>query len=86
MGAGNSESADAVIARDSEIFVGDKLSDNNKKQLNSLNIEWVELRNIDGYKGFMKVLDHFLIPHNKEVADLDDKLGQILEEIFAIKK
>jgi hypothetical protein len=83
MGAGNSESADAVIARDSEIFIGDKLSDNNKKQLNSLNIEWVELRNTDGYKGFMKVLDRFSIPHNKEILNIDAKLDSILEEIFA---
>jgi hypothetical protein len=86
MGAGNSESADAVIARDSEVFVGDKLSDNNKKQLTSLNIEWVELRNIDGYKGFMKVLDRFSIPHNKQVTDLDTKLDQILESICALNK
>jgi hypothetical protein len=86
MGAGNSESADAVIARDSEVFVGDKLSDNNKKQLTSLNIEWVELRNIDGYKGFMKVLDRFSIPHNKQVTDLDTKLDQILESICELNK
>ena len=33
MGKGNPESADAVIARDSAIFVADKLSDLNKKQI-----------------------------------------------------
>ncbi len=43
MGRGNPESADAVIARDSRIFVADKLSDTNKAQLNSLKVEWVEL-------------------------------------------
>src|SRR3972149_5446378 len=44
MGRGNPESADAVIARDSKVFVADKLSDTNKRQLDSLGVEWVELR------------------------------------------
>jgi len=44
MGKGNPESADAVIARDSTVFVADKLSETNKRQLNSLNVKWVELR------------------------------------------
>src|SRR3989344_2785247 len=35
MGRGNPESADAVIARDSRVFVADKLSDTNKKQLSA---------------------------------------------------
>ncbi len=39
MGKGNPESADAVIARDSRVFVADKLSDMNKRQLNSLNVD-----------------------------------------------
>ncbi len=43
MGKGNPESADAVIARDSRIFIADKLSDMNKRQLNSLKVDWVEL-------------------------------------------
>lgn len=33
MGRGNPESADAVIARDSKIFVADKLSETNKNNL-----------------------------------------------------
>src|SRR5690606_19651222 len=35
MGKGNPESADAVIARDSKVFVADKLSDQNKAQLSN---------------------------------------------------
>ena len=50
MGKGNPESADAVIARDSKVFVADKLSNTNKAQLDSLKIGWVELRNTNGYK------------------------------------
>ena len=82
MGAGNSESADAVIARDSDIFIGDKLSDNNKKQLDSLNIQWVELRNTEGYKRFTKVLDHLGIPHKEKIVDLDSQIDKALDEIF----
>ena len=44
MGKGNPESADAVIARDSKVFVADKLSDLNKEQLDERGVEWVELR------------------------------------------
>lgn len=44
MGKGNPESADAVIARDSNLFVADTLSDQNKRQLDSLKIEWLELK------------------------------------------
>lgn len=44
MGRGNPESADAVIARDSDLFVADTLSAQNKKQLEARNIEWLELK------------------------------------------
>lgn len=82
MGAGNSESADAVIARDSDIFIGDKLSINNKKQLDSLNIQWVELRNTNGYKRFTKILEHLDIPYQKMIKNLDNKIDKALDEIF----
>ena len=52
MGRGNPESADAVIARDSKVFVADKLSDTNKKQLTSRKVEWVELRSDGGFERF----------------------------------
>ncbi|MFN2393825.1 MAG: CfrBI family restriction endonuclease, partial [Pyrinomonadaceae bacterium] len=63
MSKGNPESADAVIARGSKVFVANKLSDTNKKQLNSLGVGWVELRCPDGYKRFAKVLQHLNIPY-----------------------
>jgi len=40
MGTGNPESADAVIARDSDLFVADTLSELNKRQLDELQVEW----------------------------------------------
>jgi len=82
MGRGNPESADAVIARDSKVFVADKLSDTNKKQLNSLRIEWVELRNEEGFRKFAEVLNNLGIPHTKLERDVDNNLENIYKKIF----
>lgn len=82
MGKGNPESADAVIARDSQVFIADKLSDLNKIQLNSLNISWVELRNPNSFKLFEKVLKDLEIPHKSFDGKLNDKLEEIFTQIF----
>lgn len=82
MGKGNPENADAVIARDSRVFIADKLSDQNKNQLDSLGVAWVELRNDNGFLKFGKVLEHLKIPHAKPKKNIDGKLSQILKEIF----
>jgi len=82
MGRGNPESADAVIARDSRVFVADKLSDTNKNQLNSRRVEWVELRSDGGFKRFEVVLDHLKIPHGKLPEDIDKELEVVFKEIF----
>src|SRR3989338_5137846 len=77
----NPESADAVIARDSKVFIADKLSDTNKKQLNSLKVEWVELRDKDGYKRFKKALENLNIPHKDFKGDANKELERIFSEI-----
>jgi len=83
MGKGNPESADAVIARDSAVFVADKLSDQNKAQLEQLNVEWVELRNEEGFKRFEEVLTNLGIPHNQlQEENLEEQIDSILKEIF----
>jgi len=82
MGRGNPESADAVIARDSKVFVADKLSETNKKQLDNLGVEWVELRNDKGFQRFEIVLNHLRIPHGKLSLNIDQKLEKIFREIF----
>ncbi|MEI7669816.1 MAG: CfrBI family restriction endonuclease, partial [Pseudomonadota bacterium] len=69
-------------ARDSTIFVADKLSDLNKKQLNELKVNWVELRNNDGYKKFSEVLEFLKIPHNKDIGIIENKIDFTLNEIF----
>lgn len=82
MGKGNPESADAVIARDSSVFIADKLSDTNKKQLNSLGILWVEMRSEKGFKKFEEILDLLKIPHKKLTDNLNEKIDQIFSEIY----
>ncbi|MCX7997552.1 MAG: CfrBI family restriction endonuclease [Leptospiraceae bacterium] len=82
MGKGNPESADAVIARDSKVFIADKLSDTNKKQLENLGVEWVELRSKNGFHKFGIVLDNLNIPHKKLPQDIMSRVEKIFQEIF----
>ena len=64
MGRGNPESADAVIARDSDILIADTLSVQNKNQLNQLGIYFVELRdNKNVLQDFAKILQQIGIPY-----------------------
>lgn len=65
MGKGNPESADAVIARDTNIFIADTLSLQNKNQLKSLNIEFLELKNNqNSIADFKKILQRLEIPYS----------------------
>lgn len=82
MGRGNPESADAVIARESDVFVADKLSIQNKNQLDNLNINWVELRSEEGYKRFNIVLNNLNIPHTEYNGKLEDDLKEIFKKVF----
>lgn len=82
MGKGNPESADAVIARASKVFIADKLSLTNKSQLTSLGIEWVEMRSPGGFKKFDTVLSNLGIPHAKLGANIDSELDTIFKDIF----
>jgi hypothetical protein len=82
MGKGNPESADAVIARESDIFIADKLSDLNKQQLDMLKVHWVELRSENGFERFTKILDAYKIPYTATIKDFDTKLETILNSLF----
>ena len=82
MGKGNPESADVVIARNSDVFVADKLSDLNKNQLNSRKVEWVELRSKDGYRRFSKVLKNLRIPYVDFKGDANNEIDEIFNKIF----
>ncbi|MDR0972628.1 MAG: CfrBI family restriction endonuclease [Prevotellaceae bacterium] len=82
MGKGNPESADAIIARDSNVFVADTLSLQNKNQCDQLDVNWVALRDKDGYKRFGEILRKLNIPHTDYKGNLDVDLPVILEELF----
>lgn len=82
MGRGNPESADAVIARETNVFVADKLSEQNKNQLEHLGIFWVELRSQNGYKRFKYALENLNIPHTDYSGDIEEDLESIFVEIF----
>ena len=82
MGRGNPESADAIFARESDVFVADKLSDLNKQQADKLKVKWVELRNEDGFRRFATVLKELEIPFTDFKGDLDSHLDTILNELL----
>lgn len=82
MGSGNPEGADTVIARASSVFVADKLSIQNKNQLDSLRINWVELRSENGYKRFKKVLENLNIQHKDYTGNIDMDLPKVFAQIF----
>ncbi len=82
MGKGNPESADAIIARDTNVFVADTLSQQNKNQCDQLGVHWVALRDKDGYKRFEMALKSLNIPHTDYSGNLDKDLGKIFSEIF----
>ena len=83
MGKGNPESADAVFARGSKVFIADKLSDTNKSQLDDRGVEWVELRATDGFQRFKRVLERLEIPFTDITPEnLEADIDRIFDEIF----
>jgi hypothetical protein len=85
MGKGNPESADAIIARNSNILVADTLSRQNKNQCDKLGIHWIALRDANGYRRFGLALEKLDIPHKDYHGNLDNDLPKILEELFESK-
>jgi len=50
--------------------------------LNSLKVQWVELRGDNGYKRFEKILDNLNIPYHSFTGDLKERLNLILDDIL----
>ena len=64
MGRGNPESADMTIARDTNIFIADTLSEQSQSQLKERGTEYLTLRdNLRIIPDFVKILDRLKIPH-----------------------
>jgi len=82
MGRGNPESADAVIARDTDIFVADTLSELNKVQLTTRNVLWIALNTPQGYLKFGDILEQLHIPHEKPTEISEQTLDWIFLSIF----
>lgn len=69
MGRGNPESADAVIARETQIFIADTLSEQNKHQLEALGIKYIELKNNNQIiKDFKNILSYLNIPFKNDMT------------------
>jgi hypothetical protein len=84
MGKGNPESADAIIARDTNVFVADTLSQQNKNQCDQLSVNWIALRDKDGYKKFGEILKKLSIPYTDYKGDLDVDLPILLDKLLLI--
>lgn len=82
MGQGNPESADAIIARDSDVFVADTLSQQNKNQCDQLGVVWVACRDQDGFRRFKSALEKFGIPYTDYEGDVAKDVERILNELF----
>lgn len=82
MGKGNPESADSTIARRSNIFIAQTLSDKNKSQLTNRGHHWVELSATDGYRRMFTVFTYLDIPCAEFTGDLDSALDEIIPEVF----
>lgn len=82
MGQGNPESADAIIARNSSLFVADTLSQQNKNQCDQLGVCWVACRDSNGYRRFKLALEKFNIPYTDYVGNLDVDLPVILDSLL----
>ena len=82
MGQGNPESADAIIARDSDLFVADTLSQQNKDQCDERDICWVACRDNNGFKRIKLAFEKFDIPYTDYNGNFDKDLPLILKELF----
>ena len=86
MGRGNPESADAVIARASEVFVASTLSDINKTQLDDDGIHWTELQTPNGFVKFGETLASLGIPYSPLDPDADhaDRIALAVEDYLSV--
>lgn len=82
MGKGNPESADVIVARNTDIFVADTLSLQNKNQCDHLGVKWIACRDYNGYRKFGNILAELEIPYTDYNGDINVDLPLILNELF----
>ena len=82
MGQGNPESADAIHARDTDVFVASTLSDTNRRQLDDAGVLWTELQVHNGFMRFQQTLGGLGIPYapreNFSDAEIESAVRQAL--------
>ena len=84
MGKGNPESADAVVARGSNVFVASTLSPTGKQQLDEYGVHWTELQLPNGFVRFGRTLDALGIEHTllHEEEDYTNLIQQTVRDYF----
>lgn len=86
MGRGNPESADAIHARDTDVFVASTLSDRNKRQLDSANVLWTQLQEPSGFMRFHGTLRRLGIPHVelREGVDYSTRINRAIQDTLGL--
>ena len=84
MGRGNPESADAIHARDTDVFVASTLSDTNRQQLDDAGVLWTELQVPNGFLRFQKTLDELSIPHAARDEFSDTEIESAIRRALAL--
>ncbi len=84
MGQGNPESADAIHARDTDVFVASTLSNTNKQQLDDAGVLWVELQVPDGLLRFQNVLDDLGIMYVGSDGFSDSEIEKAIRYTLAL--
>ena len=84
MGQGNPEGADAIHARDTDVFVASTLSDTNKRQLDEAGVLWTELQVPNGFLRFQKTLDELGILHTPHDEFSDGEIENAIRQTLAL--
>ena len=84
MGRGNPESADAIHARDTNVFVASTLSDINKQQLDDAGVLWTELQVPNGFIRFQRTLDELGIPYEPREGFSDAEIESAVRKALAL--
>ena len=77
MGRGNPESADVVHARNTSIFIADRLSTTNKTQFDAIGVHWVAMDDGDTLGQFSRLLTGIGIENTPFTGDLNSRLDEI---------
>lgn len=80
MGKGNPESADAIHARETDVFLASTLSELNKTQFDNAGVLWTQLQIPNGFLRFQDTLSALGIPHTRldENEDHSDRIERAI--------